>query len=196
DPPFEEAGPTARVWQAYVDESLIHDAEMVANERDKVNILLVFAGLFSAIVSAFIAQSSSNLQPDYDKLSAYLLFDLVNIQRALANGTSLDGINTSGTDPTGPFTPKALDSCVNGLWFASLTLSLATALFAVLANEWHYHYLSPISGDPQIRSRIRQFRYMGLRRWHVSGFIALLPLMLHLSLGLFLLGLVLYLLPL
>ncbi|KAK0481045.1 hypothetical protein EDD18DRAFT_1113163 [Armillaria luteobubalina] len=166
DPPFEEAGPTARVWQAYVDESLIHDAEMVANERDKVNILLVFAGLFSAIVSAFIAQSSSNLQPDYDKLSAYLLFDLVNIQRALANGTSLDGINTSGTDPT------------------------------VLANEWHYHYLSPISGDPQIRSRIRQFRYMGLRRWHVSGFIALLPLMLHLSLGLFLLGLVLYLLPL
>ncbi len=117
------------------------------------------------------------------------------MQRALANGTSLDGISTSGADPRGPFTPKTLDSCVNGLWFASLTLSLATALFAVLANEWHYHYLSPISGDPQIRSRIRQFRYMGLRRWHVSGFIALLPLMLHLSLGLFLLGLVLYLLP-
>ncbi|PBK62075.1 hypothetical protein ARMSODRAFT_850690, partial [Armillaria solidipes] len=193
DPPFEEAGPTARVWQTYVDESLTHDAKMVANERDKVNILLVFAGLFSAIVSAFIAQSSSNLQPDYDKLSAYLLFDLINIQRALANGTSLDGIRTSGADPTGPFTPKILDSCVNGLWFASLTLSLATALFAVLANEWHYHYLSPISGDPQVRSRIRQFRYIGLRRWHVNGFTALLPLMLHLSLGLFLLGLVLYL---
>ncbi|KAG7439308.1 uncharacterized protein BT62DRAFT_877633, partial [Guyanagaster necrorhizus] len=196
DPPFEEAGPTALVWQTYADESTIYDTEMVANERDKVNILLVFAGLFSAVVSAFIVQSSSNLQPDYDKLSAYLLFDLVNIQRALANGTSLDGISTSGADPASPFIPKTLDSCVNGLWFASLTLSLATALFAVLANEWHYHYLSPISGDPQIRSRIRQFRYMGLRRWHVSGFIALLPLMLHLSLGLFLLGLVLYLLPL
>lgn len=36
---------------------------------------------------------------------------------------------------------------------------------------------------------------MGLLDWHVGNFIGLLPLMLHLSLGLFLLGLVLYLLP-
>ncbi len=51
DPPFEEAGPTARVWQTYIDESLKHDAKMVANERDKVNILLVFV---SASVQGYI----------------------------------------------------------------------------------------------------------------------------------------------
>ncbi len=146
-------------------------------------------------MSAFIAQSSGNLQPDYQQISALLLFDQINIQRALANGTSLDGITTSGADPTARFTPKPLDSRVNGLWFASLTLSLTTALFAVLADEWYCHYLSPVDGDPQVRSRTRQLRYTGLMEWRVSTLISLLPLMLHLSLLLFVVGLVLSLLP-
>ncbi len=94
-------------------------------------------------MSTFIAQSSANLQPDYQQLSAYLLFDQINIQRAIANGTSLDRITTSGADPTAHFTPKYLDSWINALWLTSLTLSLATALFAMLADEWYCHYLSP-----------------------------------------------------
>lgn len=147
-------------------------------------------------MSAFIAQSSTNLRPDYQQLSAYLLFDQNNIQRAIANGTPLDQIITSGIDPTAPFTPNTLDLWVNGLWFASLTLSLATALFAVLADEWYCHYLSPVAGDPQVRSRTRQLRYTGLIEWRVSTLINLLPLLLHLSLGLFFVGLVLSLLAL
>ncbi|KAK0432949.1 hypothetical protein EV421DRAFT_2088992 [Armillaria borealis] len=194
--PFEEAAPTSSIWRAYLDESLIYDTDMLGNQRGQVNILLVFAGLFSAIVSAFIAQSSTNLQPDYQQLSAYLLFDHINLQRAIANGTSLDQITTSSADPTAHFIPKPLDLWVNGLWFASLTLSLATALFAVLADEWYCHYLSPIAGNPQVRSRTRQLRYTGLIEWHVSTLIRLLPLMLHLSLALFFVGLVLSLLPL
>ncbi len=117
------------------------------------------------------------------------------MQRALANGTSLNLITTSGADPTAPFTPKTLDSLINGLWFASLAFSLATALFAILADEWYCHYLSPIAGDPQVRSRTRHLRYKGLLDWRVSTLIGLLPLMLYLSLGLFAIGLVLYLLP-
>ncbi len=116
------------------------------------------AGLFSAIVSAFIAQSAGNLQPDYEKLSALLSFDQINIQLALASGISPDRITTSGTDPTTQFTPDPLDSWVNGLWFSSLTLSLATALFAVLADGWYCHYLSPVAGNPQVRARTRHLR--------------------------------------
>ncbi|SJL18881.1 uncharacterized protein ARMOST_22483 [Armillaria ostoyae] len=152
--PFEEGGPTSNIWQAYLDEGLIYDNDMLGNQRGQVNILLVFARLFSAIVSAFIDQSAGNLQPNYQQLSAFLLFDQINIQCALANGTSLDHITTSGIDPTARFTPKHLDSWINGLWFASLSLSLATALFAVLADEWYCYYLSPVARDPQTRSRI------------------------------------------
>ncbi len=146
-------------------------------------------------MSTFIAQSLANLQPDYQQLSAYLLFDQINIQRAIANGTSLDRITTSGADPTAHFTPKYLDTWINALWLASLTLSLATALFAMLADEWYCHYLSPVTGDPQVRSRTRHLRYKGLLDWHVSSLIGLLPLMLHLSLFLFFVGLFLSLLP-
>ncbi|PBK79694.1 hypothetical protein ARMGADRAFT_860882, partial [Armillaria gallica] len=189
--PFEEAAPTSSIWRAYLKESWNYDTDMLGNKRGQVNILLVFAGLFSAVVSTFIAQSSTNLRPDYQQLSAYLLFDQNNIQRAIANGTPLDQITTSGTDPTAPFTPNTLDLWVNVVWFASLTLSLATALFAVLADEWYCHYLSPVAGDPQVRSRTRQLRYTGLIEWRVSTLIKVLPLLLHLSLGLFFVGLVL-----
>ncbi|KAK0226870.1 hypothetical protein EDD85DRAFT_777457, partial [Armillaria nabsnona] len=187
--PLEETAPTSSIWRAYLDESLIYDNEMLGNQRGQVNILLVFAGLFSAIVSTFITQLSENLQPDYQQLSAYLLFDQINIQYAIANGTSLDRITTSGADPTAHFTPKYLDSWINALWLTSLTLSLSTALFAMLADEWYCHYLSPVSGDPQVRSRTRHLRYKGLLNWRVSSCIGLLPLMLHLSLFLFFVGL-------
>ncbi|PBK79561.1 hypothetical protein ARMGADRAFT_950703, partial [Armillaria gallica] len=151
--PFEEAGPTSSVWRAYLDESLIYHTDMLEKQRGQTNILLVFAGLFSAIVTAFIIQSSANLRPDYQKLSALLLFDQINIQRALANGTSLDRITASGVDPTAPFSPKPLDSWINGLWFASLTISLTAAFFAIIVDEWYYHYLSPVAGDPQVGVR-------------------------------------------
>ncbi|KAK0494290.1 hypothetical protein EDD18DRAFT_365480 [Armillaria luteobubalina] len=193
--PFEEAGPTSSVWRAYLDESLIYHADMLEKQRGQTNILLVFAGLFSAIVTAFIIQSSANLRPDYQKLSALLPFDQISIQRALANGTSLDRITTSGTDPTAPFAPKPLDSWINGLWFASLTTSLAAAFFVIIVDEWYGHYLSPVAGDPQVGVRTRLFRYKGLIDWRFGTFISFLPLMLRLSLGLFFFGLVLYLVP-
>ncbi len=163
--------------------------------KHHLNVFPLQAGLFSAIVTAFIIQSSANLRPDYQKLSALLLFDQINIQRALANGTSLDRITTSGANPTAPFSPKPLDSWINGLWFASLTLSLAAAFFAIIVDEWYYHYLSPVAGDPQVGVRTRHFRYKGLTDWRFGTFIGFLPLMLRLSLNLFFFGLVLYLIP-
>ncbi|KAK0442518.1 uncharacterized protein EV420DRAFT_1341015, partial [Desarmillaria tabescens] len=193
--PFEEVDPTSRIWGTCLAEGWKYDMDIMENQRGEVNVLFVFAGLFSAIVSAFIAQSFANLQPDYQQLSAYLTFDQINIQRAIANGTSLDRITTSGTDPMAPFTPKTSDLWINGLWFTSLTLSLATALFAILVDEWYYHYQSSVAGNPQVRSRTRHLRYDGLVSWRVGAFIRLLPLMLHLSLFLFFIGLVLSLLP-
>ncbi|PBK85920.1 hypothetical protein ARMGADRAFT_865240, partial [Armillaria gallica] len=189
----EEVEPTSSIWQAYLDESVIYDREIGDTHKGETNILFVFAGLFSMVVSTFIAQSSVNLQPNYQQLSVLLAFDQINIQQAIASGISLDSITTSGADPTAPFTPKCLDLWVNGLWFASVSLSLSYALLAVLADDWYGHYLSPVPGDPQDRSCTRQFRYEGLVDWPISAFIRILPLMLHLSLSLFFIGLVLYL---
>ncbi|KAK0429898.1 hypothetical protein EV421DRAFT_1684037, partial [Armillaria borealis] len=193
-PPFKEAGPTSSVWRAYLDASL-NDTAMFGNHKDELNIILVFAGLFSAVATSFISQSSVNLQPNYQQISALLLFDQINIQRALANGTSLDHITTSGADPTAPFTPTFLDSVINGLWFTSLSMSLTVAFIAIIADQWYASYLSPISGNPKVRARVRHFRYNGLIHSNIRAIIDFLPTTLRTSLFLFFIGLVLYLIP-
>ncbi|KAK0185917.1 hypothetical protein F5146DRAFT_1068496 [Armillaria mellea] len=135
DAPYEETAPNARVWRTYEDESRIHDANMVEESRDNVDVLLVFAGLFSAVVTTFVAQTYQNLQADYTAISASLLFELVLVQRAIANGSSVNSIAPSPLNPVIAFVPATTDVWVNGLWSVSLFLSLTTALVAVLVKQ-------------------------------------------------------------
>ncbi|KAK0493132.1 hypothetical protein EDD18DRAFT_1289637 [Armillaria luteobubalina] len=193
---YEETAPNARVWRTYVDESKIHDARMVGESRDRVDVLLVFAGLFSAVVTTFVSQTSQSLQADYAQISASLLFEMVLIQRAITNGSSLDNIPVSSLNPYTKFTPATTDVWVNGLWFTSLSLSRATALVAVLVKQWLHHYLALPSGTPREQSHVRQFRYGGFQKWHVLVIIGLLPVLMHLALGIFFVGLTVFLAPL
>ncbi|KAK0228891.1 hypothetical protein IW262DRAFT_1535677, partial [Armillaria fumosa] len=186
---YEETAPNARVFRTYNDESQISDADMVEESRDTVDVLLVFAGLFSAVVTTFIVQTSQNLQVSYSQMSALLLFELVSVQRAIARGVPVDQVATSAMVPSTPFTPATIDSWVNGLWFTSLSLSLTTALGAVLVKQWLHQYISLPSGTPRDRSRIRQYRY-------VPTIIGLLPVLMHVALAIFFVGLFLFLFPL
>lgn len=195
DAPYEETASTARVWRTHEDESRNNDSNMVEQFQDSVNLSLVSAGLFSAVVTAFVVQSSQNLQPNYAAISASLLYELVLIQRAVANGSSVNTI-TSPFDPSVAFVPASADIWVNGLWFTSLFLSLTTALIAVLVKQWLHYYVAPPSGTPRDRSLIRQFRHAGFRKWHVQIIIGLLPVIIHLALTIFLVGLVIFLDPL
>ncbi|KAK0470800.1 hypothetical protein IW261DRAFT_1597640 [Armillaria novae-zelandiae] len=197
DKVYEETKPNARVWKTYVDESKNHDARMDRESRESLDVLLVFAGLFSAVVTTFVAQTSQSLQADYAQVSASLLFEMVLIQRAVANGSSLDNVPVSSLNPFTAFTPATTDVWVNGLWFTSLSLSLATALVAVLVKQWLHHYLALPSGtSPQEQSHARQFRYGGFQKWHVLVIIGLLPVLMHLALGIFFVGLTIFLVPL
>ncbi|SJL04767.1 uncharacterized protein ARMOST_08137 [Armillaria ostoyae] len=196
DPPYEEAAPAARVWKTYEDESRKHDVNMVEESRDNVDVLLVFAGLFSAVVTTFVVQTSQSLQPDYAAMSASLLYESVLIQRAIANGSPVNSITPSPLNPTITFVPATTDVWVNGLWFTSLFLSLTTALVAVLVKQWLHHYVALPSGTPRDRSFTRQFRYAGFEKWHVQVIIGLLPVLMHLALAIFLTGLVIFLQPL
>ncbi|KAK0442927.1 hypothetical protein EV421DRAFT_2056469, partial [Armillaria borealis] len=196
DAPYEEAAPAARVWKTYEDESRKHDVNMVEESRDNVDVLLVFAGLFSAVVTTFVVQTSQSLQPDYAAMSASLLYESVLVQRAIANGSPVVSITPSPLNPTIAFVPATTDVWVNGLWFTSLFLSLTTALVAVLVKQWLHHYVALPSGTPRDRSFIRQFRYSGFEKWHVQVIIGLLPVLMHLALAIFLSGLVIFLQPL
>ncbi|KAK0231494.1 hypothetical protein IW262DRAFT_1260748, partial [Armillaria fumosa] len=192
DKQYEELGPAARVWRTYLEECAASDGEMVEGWRDGLDVLLVFAGLFSAVVTTFVAQTSQSLQVDYGEVTTLLLIELINVQRSASNGSPVNDVPRS--DLT--FHPSTSDSWANGLWFTSLSLSLTAALFAVLTKQWIHQYLSVPSGTPRDRCRVRQFRYMGLQQWGVGLIIGLLPVLMSASLAVFFVGLVVFIIPL
>ncbi|KAK0457179.1 uncharacterized protein EV420DRAFT_1215411, partial [Desarmillaria tabescens] len=196
DKRYEELGPIARVWRTYLEECARFDTEMAEGWRDGLDVLLVFAGLFSAVVTTFVAQTSQSLQVDYGQVTASLLFELIDVQRAAANGSSVNNVPRSGLTPFSEFHPTISDSLVNGLWFTSLSFSLTTALFAVLTKQWIHQYMVVPSGTPRDRCRVRQFRFMGTQQWGVGFIIGLLPVLMSASLCIFLVGLVIFLVPL
>ncbi|PBK97105.1 hypothetical protein ARMGADRAFT_1010604 [Armillaria gallica] len=147
DAPCEEMGPSARVFRTHLDERAIYDANMAEESRDGVDVLLVFAGLFSAVVTTFVVQTSQSLQAGYTEISANLLFEMINIQRAIASGASLDTVAASPLNSNTTFISSTTSIWVTGLWFTSLALSLTTALVSVLVKQWLHHYVTLPSGS-------------------------------------------------
>ncbi|KAF8869206.1 hypothetical protein CPB85DRAFT_1262449 [Mucidula mucida] len=187
--------PTSRLWKTYEDEAGKYDLECVADWRDGLDILLVFAALFSAVVTTFVSQTCQNLQVDYAEVTASIMLQSLNVQHAILDALQNHTVQAIPPVPVSPFAfqSKPLDLWVNALWFTSLGLSLTTTLIAVLAKQWIYQYLSIPSGTPLDRSRIRHYRFSALQKWHVSLIIGFLPVLMHLALGLFFAGLVIYL---
>jgi hypothetical protein len=90
------------------------------------------------------------------------------------------------------FSPPGSAIAVNSLWFLSLTLSLTCALLATLQQEWAFRYIRITQSryGPHKRARIRSFFRQGLSKLRLPWVVDAVPIMLHLSLFLFVAGLV------
>ena len=147
------------------------------------------AFIFSAIVITFAAQTYQSLQQDPQAISATLLLELITVQRAVANGSSINDVPSASS----PFTLSSSDVWIDSLCFTSLTMSLLTAFLGLLAKQWLYQYVSTTFGPPRTRALIRQARNLCLHEWHVPTLIGVLPVILHVSLALFFAGLIILL---
>jgi hypothetical protein len=165
---------------------------MLVNPSPWVLIEPLQAALFSAVVTTFVVQAATALQLDYAQVSASIALEQLAIQRAIATGSPIpDPLpSTLNMDSS---TTSTSDRLVNGLWFTSLAFSLATTLAAMLVKQWIQEYVTPVSGTPQAQARVRQYRFLGFEEWNVPEIIGFLPYLLHLSLLLFLAGLVVFL---
>ncbi|KIK55321.1 hypothetical protein GYMLUDRAFT_841952, partial [Collybiopsis luxurians FD-317 M1] len=191
DPLGHEFKENARVWKVYLDEAENYDDEMLKGFKDTIDSLLIFAALFSAVVTTFVVSTAGSLQPDYSQITATLLAEQVQLIRAAGNQTAIDNVSFSAVNLES-ISPSRNDLWINGLFFTSLSLSLVTALLSVLVKQWLQAYSSISSGNAKERAVIRQFRFSGLVKWKVPVIIGMLPLILHTSLALFLVGLSLY----
>ncbi|CAL1693807.1 unnamed protein product [Somion occarium] len=165
------------------------DEAKIKDYKEDIDTLL--AGLFSAITTAFLIESYKGLQEDPSDATNLLLYQMVFLlQNSSGNAPSvtmpdMSCILTSSC----PFDTSLASKRVNVLWFASLILSLVTASFGMLVKQWLREFLAGEYTSPQARLRTHFFRYPGLLKWKVFELVALLPILLQLSLGLFLVGL-------
>lgn len=138
------------------------------------------AGLFSAILSAFLIEVRKGLQEDLQATTNNLLQLIIQNQR---DPTS------QHTSPITTFEPSPTSRWVNGLWFTSLLFSLLSALGASLAKGWVTQYASAASGTNWRDVCLRHRRLMGIKRWHLNGIAQLLPILIHIAFFLFAAGL-------
>ena len=150
------------------------------------------AGLFSAVITAFIIESYKTLKQDPGDVTVALLAQISN---QLANGTNAIILSPTPDNPQFEVTNSALR--VNILWFLSLIFSLACALVATLVQQWSRNYIDAVHRKPRpyMRARIRSYLHEGLRKYGMSTVVKTIPTLLHISLFLFFGGLFEFLRP-
>ncbi|TFK73363.1 hypothetical protein BDN72DRAFT_761722, partial [Pluteus cervinus] len=169
DPPVAEPISSVRdgsnPWEKCMKLSQKYDDETCEALKGELDNLMLFATLFSAIVTTFAVDSYKWLEP------------------------------SSASGSTSPVTMSVAIQ-VNVLWFLSLASSLGVASVGILCTQWVRNYGRQES-KPTARSlALRRQRFHGFHTWRVPGIISFLPVLLQLSLVLFGIGLIRFLLAL
>ncbi|KAJ7644728.1 hypothetical protein FB45DRAFT_1116430, partial [Roridomyces roridus] len=154
--------------------------------------ILIFAGLFSAVLTAFIIESYPTLVPDSGDATVQLLSQISQQLAAAANGSAFQM-----PSPAPPFSPSATSLVCNTFWFTSLGFSFSCALIPTLVEQWAREFLhkADMRSAPGVRARIFSFLYYGLKKFNMHKVVDVIPLLLHVSLFLFFAGLVAFLIP-
>ncbi|KIJ63833.1 hypothetical protein HYDPIDRAFT_91617, partial [Hydnomerulius pinastri MD-312] len=119
----------ASFWATYQHEASAYDDEFVETYKSDMDIVLIFAGLFSAVSTTFIVAMEPNLSPDPNETTNALLMLLIH---TIDNNTfSNQTLTLPGWDG-----PGSTVIWIQSLIYASLSASLLAALGAVLGKRW------------------------------------------------------------
>ncbi|KAJ4471569.1 hypothetical protein J3R30DRAFT_3710141 [Lentinula aciculospora] len=166
-------------WEESMKRVDLYDDEMCRAWKEDVDTLLVFAGLFSAAVTAFIIESYKWLQPNNFNSDTILLM----LQRIALDSN----VQVSTSGQTNFTTASAVR--INAVWFLSLIFSLSTVLIGILCKQWlrEHRRDTPCSSSKEALE-LRQLRFESLEKWGIPALLASLPLILQLALVLFFYG--------
>lgn len=106
-----------------------------------------------------------------------------NVASAMINSTLQPSFATSR------FIPSHAAVSINVLWISSLTLSLMAAFWTIAVQQWLRHIPLPRELGVRESIRLRQLRRDGVLTWQVPVIVSLLPLVVQISVLLFLFGL-------
>ncbi|PVG04922.1 hypothetical protein CPB86DRAFT_661860, partial [Serendipita vermifera] len=173
------ATPDARIWGLYLEEAEAENRELMEPWNKDLDSLLIFAGLFASILTAFLIESRKEL---YKDPQTRLLKDILGTLQ-----------NAASTPVPEPFEPDTSFLNINGLWFTSLTLTLSSALGGVLSKGWIAKHSNASTRKTSNDAYARHLRASRIRKWRVGAIISVISLLIQIALFLFFVGLVLIL---
>uniref|UniRef100_A0A8H7XWI1 DUF6535 domain-containing protein n=2 Tax=Psilocybe cubensis TaxID=181762 RepID=A0A8H7XWI1_PSICU len=174
----------AKVWSMYLDLTKSKGEELMRIWNCDLDTILIFAGLFSAILTAFLIKTRKDLQQDPQAITNNLIRDLI---QTLSSETRQNSLLSTTFVPSSPLV------WVNGLWFVSLTFALTGAFGTILAKGWVSQFIPVSAGLPIIDACNRHRRFFGDDQRHLRAVIHALPITLHIAFYLFFGGLVILL---
>jgi hypothetical protein len=134
------------------------------------------------VLTAFVVESYQSLQENYAETTVLLLRQ---ISRQLA-----DPSLPPAPDFPEEFRAQTSDIQVNICWLLSLLLSLLAAFFGILFKQWIRTYIKWTGVIPEREAVIlRQYRYENLESWKLGMILTMLPVLLQVSVILFVIGL-------
>ncbi|CCM05806.1 uncharacterized protein FIBRA_08040 [Fibroporia radiculosa] len=187
-----------------------HDKAKIDYWNDEINALLVFvchitsvtwqhananmmdeAGLFSAVVTAFVVPYYLLLSPDVASqimanISAQIRSFVINSN--FINSTYPAYPNSPIATLSGPTSPSTIG--INILWFSALITSLTSASIAISVKQWLNQHTLQLTSVPRVQVLTWYLRHRSFAKWDVPFIINLVPLLLQLSLLLFYVGII------
>lgn len=172
-------------WKDEVQNLLIFVSLLKRRTRNSLifaKLIIIQAGLFSAVVTTFVVESSKDLQEDPTETSVIIL------SRILAHLES-NGSIMGGQPPNfSSFAPSPVTVRVNLFWYLSLILSLTTVLIGIISLQWIREHQQYPGCSPKEVFSIFTMRAEALERWYVPQIFASLPIILQAALVLFFAG--------
>ncbi|KAK7678114.1 hypothetical protein QCA50_018907 [Cerrena zonata] len=168
------AEPDHTGWGKILDCIRKYDEDRMADVKEDIDALLTLAGLFSAVMTTFVIDAYTRLMRDQDT---------ANLTNGLSNSILPSNIPSQSPTTSSPATTR-----INVLWSCSLILSLVTASLGVYTKQCIHSYMSLEHRSPLVQLRVRFFCDDGLATFKVWEMAALLPVLMQISILLFLIG--------
>ncbi|KAG9018535.1 hypothetical protein FRB90_011511 [Tulasnella sp. 427] len=192
-PPEEfckDGGKFYRCYDALADEL---DEDMVKGLKEQLDGMLIFAGLFAGVNSAFLALTLPLLSADPADDTNALLAQNNAILLQFLSGRN-DTIPAQAALPSAGFSPARDILTINALFSLSLAFAIISSFLAVIGRQWLVYYRKRGGGGTD-RQRWEQLkRFLGAERWRLEPILDdVLPSILQMGLIIFCASLTLYL---
>ncbi|KAG8911187.1 hypothetical protein FRC01_005866 [Tulasnella sp. 417] len=157
----QDGGKFYKAYDAIAEEI---DDDMTKSLKEQLDGMLIFAGLFAGVNSAFLALTLPLMSADPADDTNALLAQNNAILIQLVSGRN-DSASLDTTLPSKSFAPSGAVLSVNILFALSLAFAIIASFLAVLGRQWLVYYRRRSGGGPD-RQRWEQLkRFLGAERW-------------------------------